>query len=145
MRQSFNGRYFLDHGVRDETGILRVRKDSSEACQYYAVLFGGIDIHEETYRELKSLILHVFRPDRAGAMPEIMEVNAFIGAYLRMDVLLQMEEYELLLRDVEGFFGKMEQDTGTLWEYRQMVGSYDHGFASYAFVVIKKALEGGSA
>lgn len=75
-------------------------------------------------------------------MPEIMEVNAFIGAYLRMDTLLKMEEYELVLKDVEGFFGKMEEYTGTLWEYRQLKGSYDHGFASYAFVVIHRALEG---
>ena len=42
--------------------------------------------------------------------------------------------------DVKGFFGTMEEYTGTLWEYRQFEGSYDHGFASYALVVIKEAL-----
>ena len=37
----------------------------------------------------------------------------------------------------------MEQETGTLWEYRQGTGSRDHGFASYALVAMYKALRGG--
>ena len=51
-----------------------------------------------------------------------------------------MGEYELLLENVEGFIGEMEEHTGTLWEYRELKGSYDHGFASYAYVVILEAL-----
>lgn len=142
VRQSFNGRYFLDHAVRDEKGALQLQTDSSEACQYYAVLFAGIDISDKKYAELKHLILNVFKPEREGIMPEIFEVNAFIGAYLRMDVLLKMKEYRLVLSNVEEFFGKMAKYTGTLWEYREFKGSHDHGFASYAYAVIKKALEG---
>ena len=115
-------------------------EDSSEAGQYYAVLFGGIDINSEKFRALKTLITDVFAPDRGGKMPEIMEVNAFIGAYLRLEALIKMGEYELLLRDVKGFFGNMEQYTGTLWEYRQFRGSCDHGFASYAMVAIQEAM-----
>lgn len=141
IKQSFNGRYFMDHAIRDENGKLQLQEHSSEACQYYAVLFAGIDIHSEEYKELKHLILHVFTPDRNGAMPEILEVNAFIGAYLRLETLLKMREAELLLHDVKGFFGTMEEYTGTLWEYRQFEGSYDHGFASYALVVIEEALK----
>jgi hypothetical protein len=139
VKQSFNGRYFMDHSVRNEEGKLSLQEHASEACQYYAVLFGGIDIHAEEYAELKRLILSVFSPDRTE-MPEIFAVNAFIGAYLRMEVLLKMEEYDLVLRDVEGFFGCMEERTGTLWENRQFKGSFDHGFASYALVVIQEAL-----
>lgn len=142
VEQSFNGRYFLDHAVRDENGKLCLLEDCSEACQYYAVLFGGIDIRSEKYRQLEHLILHVFAPERKEPMPEIMEVNAFIGLYLRLEVLLQMKEYELLLDNVKGFFGNMEQYTGTLWEYRQFVGSYDHGFASYALLAIQEAVSG---
>ncbi len=141
VEQSFNGRYFVDHALRDEKGVLRVQTDASEACQYYAVLFAGIDIYADRYQYLKKLILDVFTPDRDGVMPEIVEVNAFIGAYLRMEVLLKMKEYKLLLRDVKGFFGKMAEYTGTLWENRQFEGSYDHGFASYAFVAITEALK----
>lgn len=140
VEQSFNGHYFMDHAIRDKEGKLQLQEHSSEACQYYAVLFAGIDIYSEEYKELKDLILYVFTPDRNGVMPEILEVNAFIGAYLRLETLLKMREAELLLHDVKGFFGKMEQYTGTLWEYRQFEGSYDHGFASYALVVIEDAL-----
>ena len=43
--------------------------------------------------------------------------------------------------NIEGFFGKMEEYTETLWEYRQYKGSQDHGFASYVLVVIEEALK----
>ena len=142
IEQSFNGRYFLDHAIRDEKGVLCLQNEhSSEACQYYAILFGGIDLDSDKYKELKHLVLNVFSPDRNGAMPEIFEVNAFIGAYLRMETLLKMKEYHLVLKDIEGFFGAMEEKTGTLWEYHQYKGSQDHGFASYVLVVIEEALK----
>lgn len=143
IEQSFNGKYFLDHAIRDEKGVLAVQPDDcSEACQYYALLFAGIDINDEKYAYFKQLILEVFSPNRNGAMPEIFEVNAFIGAYLRMDSLLKMKEYTLVLKNVEEFFGHMAKYTGTLWEYREFKGSHDHGFASYVYAVIKEALEG---
>lgn len=141
VEQSFNGKYFMDHSVRDEEGKLCLQEHSSEACQYYAVLFGGIDIRSERYRELEHLILHVFSPNRSeDVAPEIFEVNAFIGAYLRLEALCQMKEYELVLKDVVDFFGQMDERTGTLWEYREMKGSLNHGFASYAYVVVQEAL-----
>lgn len=139
--QSFNGQYFQDHSIRDEAGKLHLQEHSSEACQYYAVLFGGVDLENERYAPLKHLILNVFAPNRDGAMPQIMEVNAFIGAYLRMDTLLKMGEYKLLLQNISDFFGKMDEYTGTLWEFRQLKGSFDHGFASYALVGLKLAWE----
>jgi len=141
IQQSFNGEYFYDHAIRDDNGVLKVQTDSSEACQYYAVLFAGIDINSEEYCQLKSLITDEFSPKRDGARPEIVEVNAFIGAYLRIEVLLKMKEYRLVLDDIEGFFGHMAAYTGTLWEYREFRGSHDHGFASYVYAVVKKALE----
>jgi len=140
VEQSFNGTYFCDHAERDDEGKLVLLDDSSEAGQYYAVLFGGIDINSQKFRALKTLITDVFAPDRGDKMPEIMEVNAFIGAYLRLEALMKMGEYKILLRDVKGFFGNMEQYTGTLWEYRQFRGSCDHGFASYAMVAIQEAM-----
>ena len=139
--QSFDGRVFLDHAVRNYCGELERQGDCSEACQYYAVLFGGIDVTEPRYAELRRLIRDVFRAEREEKHPEIAEINAFIGAYLRLEALLKMGEYKLVLRDVKEFFGNMESLTGTLWEYRQGVGSRDHGFASYALVAMMKALE----
>ncbi|MBE6552964.1 MAG: hypothetical protein E7666_01325 [Ruminococcaceae bacterium] len=140
VEQSFNGTVFLDHAVRDEHHHLIRLNDCSEACQYYAILFGGIDIQSEKYAKLHRLVTEIFGATRREPMPEIAEINAFIGAYLRLEALLKMKEYKLVLRDVKEFFGEMEQKTGTLWEYREGKGSRDHGFASYALVAILKAL-----
>lgn len=139
VEQSFDGTMFLDHAVRDDKGVLVRQADCSEACQYYAILFGGIDIHSEKYAELKRRVLHAFGATRREQHPEVVEINAFIGAYLRLEALLKMKEYRLLLRDIEEFFGCMEQETGTLWEYRQHHGSRDHGFASYVVKVMNEA------
>lgn len=140
VEQSFNGTVFLDHAVRDENGKLVLQEHCSEAGQYYAILFGGIDTNAPKFAKLKNLVLNVFSANRNGAMPEIAEINAFIGAYLRLEALLKMKEYRLVLRDVKEFFGCMEAETGTLWEYRQRHGSRDHGFASYALVAMTEAL-----
>ena len=142
IEQSFNGKYFLDHAIRNENGELILQKESSEAGQYYAILFGGFDIHDPKYAELYRLITKVFAAERKAPMPEIFEINAFIGVYLRLEALLSIGEYELVLRDIDEFFGKMEAETGTLWEYRQRNGSRDHGFASFALVAIEKAMKG---
>ena len=139
--QSFNGTIFLDHAVRDAEGRLVRKNHSSEACQYYAILFGGIDINEEKYGELHRLVTEVFGAERTEKHEDIAEINAFIGAYLRLEALLKMKEYDLVLRDVKDFFGNMESMTGTLWEYRQRHGSRDHGFASYALVALTEALD----
>lgn len=139
-KQSFNGIYFCDHAVRDRDGVLKLQKgDISEACQYYAILFGNIDMTLDKYKNLKSFVLNA-SPENTDCDAEIFRVNAFIGFYLRLETLLKMREYKLVLNDVENFFGKMEEMSGTLWEYRDGKGSKDHGFASYVTVVIKEAL-----
>lgn len=141
IRQSFNGKYFLDHSVRDEKGRLQLQEHASEVCQYYALLFGGIDENAPEYAQLIHLITDVFALDRKGQMPEIIEINVFPGLFLRMDALMKLGQYDLALKTVEDFFGKMEPYTGTLWEYRQFKGSYDHGFSSIAYAVMKEAYE----
>lgn len=139
--QSFDGRVFLDHAVRDENGVLVRQPHCSEVGQYYAILFGGVDLADPKYAELRRLVLHVFGPDRKEEIPEIIPVNAFIGVYLRLEALLRLKKYDLLLSDVSNFFGQMDRDTGTLWESRERVGSRDHGFASYALVAMTEALK----
>lgn len=141
VEQSFNGTVFLDHSIRDEKGILQRQNDCSEACQYYAILFAGIDLFDEKFSCLRRLVLEVFGAQRTEEHPEIAEINAFIGAYLRLEVLMKLKQYDLLLRDVKGLFGHMGKATGTLWEYRQPHGSRNHGFASYALAAIQTALK----
>lgn len=141
VEQSFNGEYFHDHAVRTEDGKLELCPEASEAGQYYALLFGDLDLESGRFDRLLKLVTDTFRPDRGGARPEIAPVDAFIGAYLRVETLLKLEKYELLLQDVKGFFGGMAEDTGTLWEYRRRHGSRDHGFASFVIVGINRATE----
>ena len=43
-------------------------------------------------------------------------VNAFIGLYLRIWLLMKLGEREILKADIKGFFGGMVKSTGTLWE-----------------------------
>ena len=58
-----------------------------------------------------------------------------------METLIKMEEYKILLSDIEKFFGKMEGQSGMLWECRDGKGRKDHGFASYVFSVILDSLD----
>ena len=132
---SFDGEVFVDNAVLDDGGVLRNTRNSSEAGQYYAILFGGFDIHDEKYSKLRSHIFCNFADfDTEGR--EFVPVNAFIGFYLKMWALMVMGERELLSDCVKTFFGGMVDLTGTLWEYAQRHGSHDHGFASFATLAI---------
>lgn len=142
IEQSFDGRLFRDHAVRGEDGKLTLCEDISEICQYYAILFAGIEITDAKFAELRRLVCEVFGAVRKEEMPEVEVINAFIGVYLRLEAMLKIKEYDLVISDVESFFGHMEKLTGTLWENRFIHGSLDHGFASYAAVAMMKALEG---
>lgn len=141
-RQSFNGTLFTDHAIRGEDGTLTNAGDISEICQYYALLFADIDPNAPEYAELLRMVHEVFCPDRV-ATPEfdVEPINAFIGVYLRMETLLRLGSYKLALADCEAFFGGMAQKTLTLWENRTLTGSCNHGFASFAAVVMKRCLE----
>ena len=141
VEQSFDGKLFCDHSVRGEDGKLVRCADISEICQYYAILFAGIDTTRPEYAYMMDLIENVFGAVRKEPMPEIEEINAFIGVYLRLEAMLKLKKYDLVLNDIETFFGEMERLTGTLWENRSVTGSLDHGFACYALVAMTKALE----
>ena len=140
---AFDGEVFVDHAVRDENGALINASDTSEAGQYYAMLFGDVSLDEPRYEKLRFHIKDGFLNFAQNLNErDYVPVNAFIGRYLRMQTLLMLGEYEILLRNVETFFSGMANTTGTLWEYKDGKGSKDHGFASYAAVAISGALEG---
>ncbi len=137
---SFDGELFTDNAVRAADGVLRNTGNTSEAGQYYAVIFGNIDIEAPRYAKFKS---HIFSGCEGVAESgrTFTPVNAFIGLYLRLKALLGLKLYDTLLKEVEYFFGEMADKTETLWEYRGEIGSYDHGFASYAAYAMCVALE----
>ncbi len=132
---SFDGELFIENAVTDENGIPKNTQNSSEAGQYYAILFGDLDINDEKYARL---ITHIFEnfANLDVSKRDFVHVNAFIGFYLKMIALMKLGESELLARVIKDFFGEMVASTGTLWEYKQRKGSHDHGFASFATVAI---------
>ena len=133
--QSFDGEVFIDNAQRGEDGVLRNTRNSSEAGQYYAILFGDVPLGEEKYAKLREYVgnhFSTFDTEGRGFVP----VNAFIGLYLRIAALMKLGERELLREDLKDFFGGMVASTGTLWEYKTRVGSHDHGFASFAALAI---------
>ena len=132
---SFDGEVFIDHAVKGEDGKLHNTRNSSEAGQYYALLFGGIDLNSPKYEKLREYVgnsFATFDTEGRGFVP----VNAFIGFYLRICTLMRLGKKELLRQDLKSFFGGMVASTGTLWEYKQFKGSFDHGFASLAALAI---------
>lgn len=132
---SFDGELFIDNAVFDGNGTLKNTRNFSEAGQYYALLFGGLDL---TVPQYQTWVQHA----REGFAnfdltdQQFVEVNAFIGLYLRIWWLMESGERTLLEKNIKEFFSGMVASTGTLWEYKQKKGSFDHGFASFAALAI---------
>ena len=74
-----------------------------------------------------------------GAYPEIHPSNAFIGNFLRLELLCKNGYNAQLLEEIKGYFLYMAERTGTIWEHKDTYASYNHGFASYVAELIYKA------
>ena len=136
-RQSFNGTFFRDHAVRVD-GRLVVKDDITETCQYYAFFFRTAT--PESHPALWKTLLTEFGPDRRAKdlHKDVWPSNAFIGNYLRLDTLRREGLYDQLQREVGGYFDKMVELTGTLWEHDSTSASCCHGFASHALLFITR-------
>ena len=135
---SFNGELFVDHSIRNADGTYVNQKHISEACQYYAILYGGIDIDAPKYKKLKEYVINDFS-NFDPKENQFCAKNAFIGLYLRMNVLMNMKDGALLAKNLDTFCTHMSRITGTLWESKNGNGSLDHGFASYVALTIPLA------
>ena len=122
----------MDHAVRDNDGTLTVLTDTSEAAQYYALLFGKINFSDNKYDKFKDRVFNVGYDKVTDR--DFVQVNAFIGFYLKQLALLKYKKYDLLEKEIKNFFAGQVQKTGTLWEYNTPGGSNDHGFASFAVI-----------
>ena len=76
----------------------------------------------------------------ARTWPGIPPSNAIVGAYLRLELLLRDGRAEQCLRECRAFFAPMARLTGTLWENLSSESSLDHGFASSAAWLVRRAL-----
>lgn len=132
--QSWNGTWFCDNALRRPDGSLAPSGECSETCQYYAFYMHVAS--PETHPALWTTLLEDFGPRRVqtGKFPEIYPSNAFIGNFLRLDLLGRAGLGDQILRETKGYFGKMADMTGTLWENDTPCASCNHGFASHAAV-----------
>lgn len=132
--------FYCDNAIYGEDGIAHLSGKCTETCQYYA-FFCGMTSPEEN-PTLWNRMVYDFGPERIvpGQWPEIKEdakwrhiyaSNAFIGNYLRLELLYCHGEHEKLLENIRGYFIKMARLTGTLWENETPTASCNHGFASH--------------
>ncbi len=133
-----NGLFFCDHSVFDSNGILKLEPESTETCQYYAFFTGVASIEEDA--QLWNTMVNDFGPERKSnnKHPEIAFSNAFIGNYLRLDLLARAGLHEKLEKNIRGYFDFMAQLTDTLWENDNFSASCNHGFASHVLVWLEQ-------
>lgn len=130
VEESFDGEFFRDNSVLDKNGVPVITNNRSETCQYYAFFSGTAD--EERFPELFEKLIEKFGPDRdEKTYPDIPRSNAFIGNYLRLELLYRRGMNDRLLKEIRAFFLPMAKATGTLWENMSSRASCNHGFASH--------------
>lgn len=141
-RQSWTGEWFCDNAVRQKDGTLRLSGECTETCQYYAFFMGLADA--ESYPVLWSRLVNDFGPKRrqTKAWPKIHPANAFIGNYLRLELLSRTGLSTQILDETKGYLYGMARRTGTLWEHDNISNSCDHGFASHAAVTLYRDILG---
>ena len=127
--QAYDGVFFRDNAVlRDGRPV--PTENHTETAQYYAFFTGTADPQRDP--ALYERLVGEFGPRRkeTGAWPDVPPSNAFIGNFLRLDLLFTTGRREQLLDEIRAFFLPMAQKTGTLWEYMDDGASCCHGFAS---------------
>lgn len=132
---SYDGSFYVDQAMEDADGVLEVTDNRTEVCQYYAAFFGIADPEEQ--RDWYMSLVQDFSPIRRTDEPLLADIsgihpaNAFIGYYLRMELLSQLGLAKQLLAEIGAFFSIMAERTGTLWEHNRTTASCNHGFASH--------------
>lgn len=141
--KAFNGRFFADNTVTGPDGTPVFGPLTTEACQYYAAFFGISSAGDRP--EWADTLMNDFGPERKkeNRYPDVPFANAFIGNYLRLEVLRRTGRKEQLLREIRGYFAPMAERTGTLWEHDSPSASCCHGFASHVAVWLMELVKDG--
>ncbi len=128
--RSLRGSFYTDNERRTPEG-LENPGNCTEVCQYYA-FFTGVATREED-AGLWEILCRDFGYQRkeTGLYPEVAFANAFIGNYLRIELLYRDGRFEEVVDNIRGYFTKMARLTGTLWEHDDTYASCNHGFASH--------------
>ncbi len=141
-RQSWTGTWFCDNAVRQKDGTLKPSGHCTETCQYYMFMFGVAT--KESHPALWNTLLSEFGPDRRETKkhPEIAFANAFVGNFLRLELLSRTGLDRQLIDETKGYFSYMAERTGTLWEFVSDRNSCNHGFTGYVAALYAKSLLG---
>ena len=141
-KQSFDGEYFIDNAIRNKDGKLELSGEHTEVCQYYAFYTGTAttNSHVDLWKRLRD----EFGPIRkqTNAYPDVRFANAFVGNYLRNELLSNEGLSEQILKETVDFYLPMVELTGTLWENMTIVASCNHGFASHIAHVLYRDVLG---
>ena len=131
IKQAYNGTFFVDNAVRSKGGKLEVTTNTTEVCQYYAFYFNVAP--PGSFPGLWKKLTTEFGPNRDDktTYPNVFRANAFVGNYMRMDILSRNGLKNQLMSEIQDYFYYMAQRTGTLWENMGSEASCNHGFASY--------------
>jgi alpha-L-rhamnosidase len=129
-RQSFDGEFFVDNAVRKD-GKLEVTRNRTEVCQYFAFFFDVAT--PQTHSKLWDRLANDFGPQRktTKAFPEVHPANAFVGNYLRFELLSRYGRPAQIKKELSDYYLYMADRTGTLWENIGAEASCNHGFASH--------------
>ncbi len=142
--QSFDGTFFIDNALRVDGKLVPQKNNRTETCQYYAFYLGvgTPELHPALWQKL----LTEFGPQRQakGLYPEIYPANAFIGTYLRLEILSHYGHAKQLVGEMTDQYLYMAEKTGTLWENITTSASCNHGFASHVAHVFYRDLLGFS-
>lgn len=139
--QSFDGAFFIDNAVRKD-GALQRTDNKSEVCQYFAFFFDVTS--PESQPELWRVLRDEFGPHRkeSKAHPDVHFANMFVGNILRLELLSRFGAHRQLTEELCGYFQRMAETTGTLWENDGAYASLNHGFASHAAVSLYRDVLG---
>ena len=141
LEQSFDGQFFVDNALRQD-GRLQPTGNRTEVCQYFAFFFDLVT--SQSHPDLWKTLRDHFGPHRkqTGAFPEIHPANAFVGNYLRLELLSRQGLCRQLLAESVGYLLHMAKQTGTLWEKSDSRASCCHGFASHIVHVLYRDILG---
>ena len=132
LKELFAGNGMVGFVAKERVdGKLVLSGERTESCQYYAFF---CDVATpESHPDLWNTLVYEFGYDRKekGLYPEIWPANAFIGNYLRLDLLNRYDFKKELYDNIKGYFTYMADQTGTLWEHDGSGASCNHGFASH--------------
>ncbi len=144
LRDGFDGEFFYDGAKLNADGTAVRAEYISEACQYYALYTGMAEEADPRFEKFYELIYHVYGHERKrkGQMPEVAFAAGFIGFTLRKASLLKLGKIDMLLAEMKDYYLPMAERTGTFWESDNDKISMNHGFNSYAAVMLIQGLTG---